>query len=229
MVMKSSRRVKSVKKQRNVKKSRVSRKTSKSKVSKRKNGKTNRRKKRTKTKKKKHIMKGGKHLVNYGSIITEILETDMSRSLTKDYKKSTHSKYIEDVGTKKLLFLIDKDVKTLLPIIKINNVALISDNGTDFIIYNFIKKVFKIIFDVTPSYKEKRWKLTLIDSIKDTRPYYIQLKKKTETEYEFMFSKQPIENNDADIKYTILIDNKDINSFIGNPSLASALNFDIYK
>jgi hypothetical protein len=59
MVMKSSRRVKSVKKQRNVKKSRVSRKTSKSKVSKRKNGKTNRRKKRTKTKKKKHIMKGG--------------------------------------------------------------------------------------------------------------------------------------------------------------------------
>jgi len=59
--MKSSRRVKSVKKQRNVKRSRVSRKTSKSKVSKRKNGKTNRRKKtrKTKTRKNMKVMKGG--------------------------------------------------------------------------------------------------------------------------------------------------------------------------
>ena len=81
--MKSSRRVKSVKKQRNVKRSRVSRKTSKSKVSKRKNSKTNRRKKRTKTKKKKHVMKGGRLFDNYGTLLDDYKSLTYAASCQK--------------------------------------------------------------------------------------------------------------------------------------------------
>ena len=103
MVMKSSRRVKSVKKQRNVKRSRVSRKTSKSKVSKRKNSKTNRRKKRTKTKKKKHIMKGGRLFDNYENSLDNYKDLTYDYSLMKiDLELNIKQKEFEKINFPKI-------------------------------------------------------------------------------------------------------------------------------
>lgn len=129
--MKSSRRVKSVKKQRNVKRSRVSRKTSKSKVSKRKNSKTNRRKKRTKTKKKKHVMKGG---ADIGIIDKFKFELENKQQLTVD------------------------SVKDLTPVIKINNIAVTNIEKKTFILFIY-NKLYTDSKQTT--YLNKKWKISV--------------------------------------------------------------------